>query len=202
MILKENRQKYINMKTTRFFALLALLLVVGGMKLQAQYEGLIVNIDYFDPTSPKEERHIEMLYDMFTNRYVLTVSSARTIYSNGSTTVRNGIAKSNHHHRSKTTTDTIINLSKEDFNELTGDCYLAASTFISTKMKTSAYEIIDGAQPTITLSIDDGPVTMEFLFKCPICPQDNPCEEQFRDILARIIHQGGLDSEKILGNCE
>ena len=202
MILKGNKQKHITMKTTRLFALLALLFVVGGMKLQAQYEGLIVNIDYFDPTSPKEEQHIEMLYDMFTNRYVLTVSSTRTIYSNGSTTIRDGIAKSNQHHRSKTTTDTIINLSKEDFNELTRDCYMAASTFISTKMKTSAYEIIDGVQPTITLSIDNGPVTMEFLFKCPICPQDNPCEEQFRDILARIIHQGGLDSEKILGNCE
>ena len=195
-------QKHITMKSTRLFSLLALLLVVGGMKLQAQYEGLIVKMDFLDPTSPKDERHIEMLYDVFTSQYLLTVSSTKTIYSNGSTTVRDGIAKSNHHHRSKTTTDTIINLSKEDFNELTGDCYLAASTFISTKMKTSAYEIIDGAQPTITLSIDDGPVTMEFLFKCPICPQDNPCEEQFRDILARIIHQGGLDSEKILGNCE
>ena len=195
-------QKHVTMKTIRLFSLLALLFVVGGMKLQAQYEGLIVNIDYFDPTSPKEEQHVEMLYDVFTSRYVLTVSSTRTIYSNGSTTIRDGIAKSNHHHRSKTTTDTIINLSKEDFNELTRDCYMAASTFISTKMKTSAYEIIDGAQPTITLSIDNGPVTMEFLFKCPICPQDNPCEEQFRDILARIIHQGGLDSEKILGNCE
>ena len=195
-------QKHITMKSTRLFSLLALLLVVGGMKLQAQYEGLIVKMDFLDPTSPKDERHIEMLYDVFTSQYLLTVSSTKTIYSNGSTTVRDGIAKSNHHHRSKTTTDTIINLSKEDFNELTGDCYMAASTFISTKMKTSAYEIIDGAQPTITLSIDDGPVTMEFLFKCPICPQDNPCEEQFRDILARIIHQGGLDSEKILGNCE
>ncbi len=202
MILNGIRQKQITMKTKRLFSLLALLLVVGEMKLQAQYEGLIVNIDYFDPTSPKEEQHIEMLYDMFTNRYVLTVSSTRTIYSNGSTTIRDGIAKSNHHHRSKTTTDTIINLSKEDFNELTRDCYMAASTFISTKMKTSAYEIIDGARPTITLSIDNGSVTMKFLFKCPICPQDNPCEEQFRDILARIIHQGGLDSEKILGNCE
>ena len=195
-------QKQITMKTTRLFSLLALLLVVGGMKLQAQYEGLIVKMDFLDPTSPKDERHIEMLYDVFTSQYLLTVSSTKTIYSNGSTTVRDGIAKSNHHHRSKTTTDTIINLSKEDFNELTGDCYMAASTFISTKMKTSAYEIIDGVQPTITLSIDDGPVTMEFLFKCPICPQDNPCEEQFRDILARIIHQGGLDSEKILGKCQ
>lgn len=195
-------QKHVTMKTIRLFSLLALLFVVGGMKLQAQYEGLIVNIDYFDPTSPKEEQHIEMLYDMFTNRYVLTVSSTRTIYSNGSTTVRDGIAKSNHHHRSKTTTDTIINLSKEVFNELARDCYMAASTFISTKMKTSAYEIIDGSQPTINLSISNEPVTMEFLFKCPICPQDNPCEEQFRDILERIIHQGGLDSEKILGNCE
>ena len=195
-------QKHITMKSTRLFSLLALLLVVGGMKLQAQYEGLIVKMDFLDPTSPKDERQIEMLYDVFTSQYLLTVSSTKTIYSNGSTTVRDGIAKSNHHHRSKTTTDTIINLSKEDFNELTRDCYMAASTFISTKMKTSAYEIIDGAQPTITLSIDDGPVTMEFLFKCPICPQDNPCEEQFRDILARIIHQGGLDSEKILGNCE
>ena len=195
-------QKHITMKSTRLFSLLALLLVVGGMKLQAQYEGLIVKMDFLDPTSPKDERHIEMLYDVFTSQYLLTVSSTKTIYSNGSTTVRDGIAKSNHHHRSKTTTDTIINLSKEDFNELTGDCYMAASTFISTKMKTSAYEIIDGVQPTITLSIDDGAVTMEFLFKCPICPQDNPCEEQFRDILARIIHQGGLDSEKILGKCQ
>ena len=202
MTLIGNRQKHITMKTIRLFTLFALLLMVGGMKLQAQYEGLIVNIDYFDPTSPKEEQHIEMFYDMSTKRYALTVSSTRTIYSNGSTIVRDGVAKSNHHHRSKTTTDTIINLSKEAFNELMRDCYMAASTFISAKMKTSAYEIIDGTRPTITISIDNGPVTMEFLFKCPICPQDNPCEEQFREILARIIHQGGLDSEKILGNCE
>ena len=202
MILKGNKQKNITMKTIRLFFLLALLLVVGGMKVQAQYEGLIVNIDYFDPTSPKEEQQIEMFYDMSTNRYVLTVSSTRTIYSKGSTMVRDGVAKSNHHHRSKTTTDTIINLSKEVFNEFTGDCYMAASTFISTKMKTAAYEIIDGSQPTINLSISNGPATLEFLFKCPICLNDNPCEEQFRDILERIIHQGGLDSEKILGNCE
>ena len=202
MIVKGNKQKHITMKTMRFFTLLALLLMAGGMKLQAQYEGLIVKMDFLDLTSPKDERHIEMLYDVFTNRYVLTVSSTRTIYSNGSTTVRDGVAKSNHHHRSKTTTDTIINLSKEVFNELVGDCYMAASTFISTKMKTSAYEIIDGTQPTITLSISNGPATMEFLFKCPICPQNNPSGEQFQDIFARIIYQGCLDSEKIIGNCE
>ena len=190
------------MKTTRLFTLLALLLMVGGMKMQAQHEGLIVNMDYFDPNSPKDEQHIEMFYDVFTNRYVLTVSSTRTIYSNGSTTVRDGVANSSHHHRSKTTTDTIVNLSKEVFNELAGDCYVAASTFISTKMKTSAYEIVDGLQPTISLSISNGPTTMEFLFKCPICSQDNPCEEQFQGILERIIKQGGLDSEKILGKCQ
>lgn len=192
-------QKHSTMKTTRLLTLLALLLMVGGMKLQAQYEGLIVNMDFFDPTSPKDEQHIEMYFDVFKNRYVLTVSSTRTIYSNGSTTVRDGVAKSNHNHRSKTTTDTIVNLSKEVFNELARDSYVAASAFISTKMKTSAYEIIDGSQPTINLSISNGPTTMEFLFKCPICPQDNPCEEQFQDILERIIKQGGLDSEKILG---
>ena len=192
-------QKHSTMKTTRLLTLLALLLMVGGMKLQAQYEGLIVNMDFFDPTSPKDEQHIEMYFDVFKNRYVLTVSSTRTIYSNGSTTVRDSVAKSNHNHRSKTTTDTIVNLSKEVFNELARDSYVAASAFISTKMKTSAYEIIDGSQPTINLSISNGPTTMEFLFKCPICPQDNPCEEQFQDILERIIKQGGLDSEKILG---
>ena len=190
------------MKATKCFTLLVLLLMAGGMKLQAQYEGLIVKMDYFDPASPKEEQHAEMYYDVFTNRYVLTVSSTRTLYSIGSTTVQDGVAKSNHHHRSKTMSDTIVNLSKEVFNELARDCYVAASTFISTKMKTSAYEIIDGLQPTISLSISNGPITMEFVLECPICPQDSFCEEQFQAILERIINQGGLDSEKILGKCQ
>ena len=193
------------MKTTRLMKQKALLLIMAialCTPLQAQYEGLIVNMDFFDPTSPKDERHIEMLYDVFTNRYVLEVSSTRTIYSNGSTTVRDGVAKSNHHHRSKTTTDTIVNLSKEVFNELAGDCYVAASSFISTKMKTSAYEIIDGSHPTVTMTISNGPTTMEFLFRCPICPQDNPCEEQFQVILEKIINHGNLDCKKILGICE
>ena len=184
-------------------ALLLLIMAIAlCTPLKAQYEGLIIELDYFNPTSPKDEQHIEMFKDILTKQYLLTVSTTHTIYSNGSTRVQEGITKTNHHHRSKTTTDTIINFSKEVFNELMRDCYMAASTFISAKMKTSAYEIIDGTRPTITISIDNGPVTMEFLFKCPICPQDNPCEEQFREILARIIHQGGLDSEKILGNCE
>jgi len=193
------------MKTTRLMKQKALLLIMAialCTPLQAQYEGLIVNMDFFDPTSPKDERHIEMLYDVFTNRYVLEVSSTRTIYSNGSTTVRDGVAKSNHHHRSKTTTDTIVNLSKEVFNELAGDCYVAASSFISTKMKTSTYEIIDGSHPTVTMTISNGPATMEFLFRCPICPQDNPCEEQFQVVLEKIINLGNLDSKKILGICE
>jgi len=193
------------MKTTRLMKQKALLLIMAialCTPLQAQYEGLIVNMDFFDPTSPKDERHIEMLYDVFTNRYVLEVSSTRTIYSNGSTTVRDGVAKSNHHHRSKTTTDTIVNLSKEVFNELAGDCYVAASSFISTKMKTSTYEIIDGSHPTVTMTISNGPATMEFLFMCPICPQDNPCEEQFQVVLEKIINLGNLDSKKILGICE
>ena len=193
------------MKTTRLMKQKALLLIMAialCTPLQAQYEGLIVNMDFFDPTSPKDEQHIEMLYDVFTNRYVLEVSSTRTIYSNGSTTVRDGVAKSNHHHRSKTTTDTIVNLSKEVFNELAGDCYVAASSFISTKMKTSTYEIIDGSHPTVTMTISNGPATMEFLFRCPICPQDNPCEEQFQVVLEKIINLGNLDSKKILGICE
>ena len=69
-------------------------------------------------------------------------------------------------------------------------------------MKTSAYEIVDGSHSTVTMTISNGPTTMEFLFKCPICQQDNPCEEQFRDILERIIKQGCLNSEKILGKCQ
>ena len=190
------------MKATKCFTLLVLLLMAGGMKLQAQYEGLIVKMDYFDPASPKEEQHVEMMYDVFTNQYALIVFSTKTLYSIGSTTVQDGVAKSNHHHRSKTTTDTIINLSKESFNEIAGDCYLAASTFLTQKMKTSAYEIIDGSHATVTMTISNGPTTMEFMFKCPICSQDNPYEEQFRGILERIIKQGGLDSEKMLGKCQ
>ena len=190
------------MKATKCFTLLVLLLMAGGMKLQAQYEGLIVKMDYFDPASPKEEQHVEMMYDVFTNQYALIVFSTKTLYSIGSTTVQDGVAKSNHHHRSNATTDTIVNLSKEEFNELARDCYTAASSFISTKMKTSGYGIVDGLQPTITLSISNGPTTIEFLLECPICPQDSFCEEQFQDILERIINQGGLDSEIILGKCQ
>ena len=80
---------------------------------------------------------------------------------------------------------------------------MAASTFITKKMKTSTYDIVDGSHPTITLLISNGSTTMEFLFRCPICPQNNSFGEQFQDILARIIHYGYYpDSEKILGNCE
>jgi len=184
-------------------ALLLLIMAIAlCTPLKAQYEGLIIELDYFNPTSPKDEQHIEMFRDILTKQYLLTVSTTHTIYSNGSTRVQEGITKTNHHHRSKTTTDTIINLSKESFNEIAGDCYLAASTFLTQKMKTSAYEIIDGSHATVTMTISNGPTTMEFMFKCPICSQDNPYEEQFRGILERIIKQGGLDSEKILGKCQ
>ena len=183
-------------------ALLLFMTIAFCIPLQAQYEGLVVKMDYFNPAMPKEKQHIEMLQDLFTNQYLLTVSTTKTIYSNGSTRVRGGVIKTKHHYRSKTTTDTIINLSKEVFNELIGDCYIAVSTFITKKMKTSSYDIVDGSHPTITLSISNGLNTMEFLFKCPICPQDNQYDEQFREILAKIINHSCLDSEKILGICE
>ena len=170
--------------------------------MQAQYEGLVVKIDYFDPASPKYRQHIEMMYDIFTHGYWLTVSTEKTLFSKGSTKVRDHVTNTSHYYRSKTITDTIINLTKEDFNKLAGECYQIASTIISEKMKTSAYWIIAGPEPTINLSITNGPITTEFLFKCPICPKDNYYEEQFRDILAKILSQGGLDSEKIPGMCE
>ena len=170
--------------------------------MQAQYEGLVVKIDYFDPASPKYRQHVEMMYDIFTHGYWLTVSTEKTLFSKGSTKVRDHVTNTSHYYRSKTITDTIINLTKEDFNKLAGECYQIASTIISEKMKTSAYWIIAGPEPTINLSITNGPITTEFLFKCPICPKDNYYEEQFRDILAKILSQGGLDSEKILGMCE
>ena len=183
-------------------ALLLIMAIALCSPLQAQYEGLIIKMDYFDLATPKEKRHVELFNDVFTNRYVLTVSTTRTTFSDGYTKVEDGITKERQNYRSKTTTDTIIYLSKEVFNEIAGDCYMAASTFISTKMKTSAYEIVDGSHSTVTMTISNGPTTMEFLFKCPICQQDNPCEEQFRDILERIIKQGCLNSEKILGKCQ
>ncbi len=170
--------------------------------MQAQYEGLVVKIDYFDPASPKYRQHIEMMYDIFTHGYWLTVSTEKTLFSKGSTKVRDHVTNTSHYYRSKTITDTIINLTKEDFNKLAGECYQIASTIISEKMKTSAYWIIAGPEPTINLSITNGPITTEFLFKCPICPKDNYYEEQFRDILAKILSQGGLDDKIILGKCE
>jgi|GEM_PF-2165045 hypothetical protein len=170
--------------------------------MQAQYEGLVVKIDYFDPASPKYRQHIEMMYDIFTHGYWLTVSTEKTLFSKGSTKVRDHVTNTSHYYRSKTITDTIINLTKEDFNKLAGECYQIASTIISEKMKTSAYWIIAGPEPTINLSITNGPITTEFLFKCPICPKDNYYEEQFRDILAKILSHGGLDDKIILGKCE
>ena len=170
--------------------------------MQAQYEGLVVKIDYFDPASPKYRQHVEMMYDIFTHGYWLTVSTEKTLFSKGSTKVRDHVTNTSHYYRSKTITDTIINLTKEDFNKLAGECYQIASTIISEKMKTSAYWIIAGPEPTINLSITNGPITTEFLFKCPICPKDNYYEEQFRDILAKILSHGGLDDKIILGKCE
>lgn len=173
-----------------------------SIPMQAQYDGLIVKMDYFDPAAPKFKQHVEMMYDIFTDDYWLTVSTERTLFSNGSTKVRDDVAKTSHHYWSKTITDTIINLTKEDFNKLVGDSYKTASTIILEKMKTSTYGIIDGSKPTINLLITNGPITIDFLFKCPICSQDNCYEEQFRDILSRILSRGGLDSEKMLGTCE
>ena len=170
--------------------------------MQAQYEGLVVKIDYFDPASPKYRQHVEMMYDIFTHGYWLTVSTEKTLFSKGSTKVRDHVTNTSHYYRSKTITDTIINLTKEDFNKLAGECYQIASTIISEKMKTSAYWIIAGPEPTINLSITNGPITTEFLFKCPICPKDNYYEEQFRDILAKILSHGGLDDKINLGKCE
>ena len=170
--------------------------------MQAQYEGLVVKIDYFDPASPKYRQHVEMMYDIFTHGYWLTVSTEKTLFSKGSTKVRDHVTNTSHYYRSKTITDTIINLTKEDFNKLAGECYQIASTIISEKMKTSAYWIIAGPEPTINLSITNGPITTEFLFKCPICPKDNYYEEQFRGILAKILSYGGIDDKIILGKCE
>ena len=170
--------------------------------MQAQYDGLIVKMDYFDPDAPKYHQQVEMFYDIFTERYLLLVSTTKTTLSEGSTKAVGNVAKTKHYYWSKTITDTIVSLTKADFNKLAGDCYQAASILISEKVRPSSYGIIDGANPTINLSITNGPMTMEFLFKCPICPQDNCYEEQFRDVLARILSQGGLDSEKMLGTCE
>lgn len=187
------------MKAKRFIFLI--LALAQYIPMQAQYDGLIVKMDYFDPDAPKYHRHVEMSYDIFKDCYWLTVSTTKTTLSEGSTKVVDDVAKTRHYHWSKTTTDTIVSLTKADFNKLAGDCYQAASILISEKVRPSSYGIIDGANPTINLSITNGPMTMEFLFKCPICPQDNCYEEQFRDVLARILSQGGLDSEKMLGTC-
>lgn len=170
--------------------------------MQAQYDGLIVNIDYFDPAVPKLKQHVEMMYDIFTDRYSLTVSTEKTLFSKGSTRVRNDVAKTSHCYWSKAITDTIIHLTKEDFNRLVGDCYRTTSTIVSEKMRTSTYWIIDGSKPTINLSITNGPITIDFLFKCPICLKDNCYEEQFRDVLIEILNRGCLDAGKILGECD
>ena len=114
-------------------ALLLIMAIALCSPLQAQYEGLIIKMDYFDLATPKEKRHVELFNDVFTNRYVLTVSTTRTTFSDGYTKVEDGITKERQNYRSKTTTDTIINLSKESFNEIAGDCYLAASTFLTKK---------------------------------------------------------------------
>ena len=190
------------MKTKRLFTLLVLLLMAGGMKLQAQYDGLIVKMDYFDPATPKYKRHVEMMYDIFTDGYWLTVSTTKTTFSKGSTKVRDHVAKTSHYSRSKTITDTIINLTKEDFNKLVGDCYQTALKLVTEKMRTSAFEFVGWSGPTLDLSIENGTVTMQFSFECPICPKDNDYEEQFRDVLSNIFSQGGLDSETILGKCQ
>jgi len=190
------------MKTTKICTLLALMLMAGGMKLQAQYDGLIVKMDYFDPAAPKYERHIEMMYDIFTNGYRQTVSTTKTTFSNGSTKVQDDVSRTSHYYRTKTITDTIINLTKEDFNKLVGDCYQTALNLVTEKVRTSASEFVGWSGPTLDLSIGNGTVTMQFSFECPICPKDNCYEEQFRDVLSKILLQGGLDSEKILGNCE
>ena len=202
MTLIGNRQKHITMKTKRLFTLLVLLLMAGGMKLQAQYDGLIVKMDYFDPATPKYKRHVEMMYDIFTDGYWLTISTEKTLVSKGSTKVQDDIAKTSHYYRSKTITDTIINLTKEDFNKLVGDCYQTALKLVTEKMRTSAFEFVGWSGPTLDLSIENGTVTMQFSFECPICPKDNYYEEQFRDVLSKILSQGGLDSEKILGKCQ
>ena len=170
-------QKHITMKTTKLFTLLVLLLMAGGMKLQAQYDGLIVKMDYFDPAIPKYKRHVEMMYDIFTDGYWLTISTEKTLYSKGSTKVQDDIAKTSHYYRSKTITDTIINLTKEDFNKLVGDCYQTALKLVTEKMRTSASELVGWSGPTLDLSIENGTVTMQFSFECPICPKDNYYEE-------------------------
>ena len=170
--------------------------------MQAQYEGLVVKIDYFDPASPKYRQHIEMMYDIFTHGYWLTVSTEKTLFSKGSTKVRDHVTNTSHYYRSKTITDTIINLTKEDFNKLAGDCYRSALKLVAEKMRTSASEFVGWSGPTLELSVENGTVAMQFSFECPICPQDNQYDEQFREILAKIINHSCLDSEKILGICE
>ena len=187
------------MKAKRFIFLI--LALAQYIPMQAQYDGLIVKMDYFDPDAPKYHRHVEMLYDIFKDCYWLTVSTTKTTLSEGSTKVVDDVAKTRHYHWSKTTTDTIVSLTKEDFNELAGDCYKSALKLITGKMRTSDSEFVGWAGPTLDLSIENGTVKMEFSFECPICPQDNCYEEQFRGVLARILSQGGLDSEKMLGTC-
>lgn len=182
--------------------LLLIIAIALCTPLKAQYEGLIIKMDFFDPTTPKEKRSIEVFEGVFTSRFVLTVSTTKTIYNRSSESVYEGVRKTTNHLRSKTTTDTIINLSKESFNEIAGEFYVAASTCLTQKTKTSSYEIIDWSHPTVTINISNGPVTMEFLLKCPVCQQDNNYEEHFRAILTKFINYGNLDSEKILGNCE
>ena len=170
--------------------------------MQAQYDGLIVKMDYFDPNSPKFQKHVEMFYDIFSERYLLSVSTTKTTFSKGSTNTVGAVAKTKHYYRSKTITDTVVSLTKEDFNEFAGDCFKAVSKLITEKMRTTDSEFVGWAGPTLDLSIENGTVKMEFSFECPICPQDNCYEEQFYDILARILAQAGLDSGKLLGSCE
>ena len=170
--------------------------------MQAQYDGLMVKMDYFDPATPKYKRHVEMMYDIFTHGYWLTVSTTKTTFSKGSTKVRDHVTNTSHCYRSKTITDTIINLTKEDFNQLAGNCYRSAVKLVAEKMRTSTSEFVRWSGPTLELSVENGTVAMQFSFDCPIRPKDNCYEEQFRSVFEMILTKGGLDSETILGKCE
>ena len=85
--------------------LLLIIAIALCTPLKAQYEGLIIKMDFFDPTTPKEKRSIEVFEDVFTSRFVLTVSTTKTIYNRSSESVYEGVRKTTNHLRSKTTTE-------------------------------------------------------------------------------------------------
>ena len=185
------------MKIRQF--IIIILTIALHLRMHAQYDAIVVKLDYCDYANPKYRQHIDMAKDI-TNGYLLIVSTEKTTINEGATKISGDITKKSNCFRSKISTDTVINLTEEVFNELAGECFRAAAKYITEKMGTNTYEIYHRSNSMISLSVSNGPIAMEFLFGCPLCTQNNCYEEQFRDILEKILTTGGLDSKKILGD--